>query len=146
LNTDFRVDLTRFKVQTNFTWIWVFELWIDLNWNFLEKNKSFYSPWAKTGWPKTQLGWWPTVRTESGEQSLSHGDSVATRAGGGSDPRVGPVVVNPFEAKEGQGLTTGAAPRQQVAERRTTPVRASGGDCWCWRSGRWGVGWRSCNA
>jgi hypothetical protein len=33
----------------------------------LEKNKSSYSPWAETGRPKTQLGWWPTVRTESGE-------------------------------------------------------------------------------
>jgi hypothetical protein len=31
--------------------------------------------------------------------------------------------VNPFEAKEGEGLTTGAAPRRQFIERRTTLVR-----------------------
>jgi hypothetical protein len=112
LNTNFRVDLTRFKVQTNFTWIWVFELWIDLHWNFLEKNKFSYSPWTKTGRPKTQLGWWPTVRTESGEQSMSHGGSMAARrqsgepvarAGRGSDPRAGPVVGESIWGKGGAG-------------------------------------------
>jgi hypothetical protein len=25
----------------------VFEFWIDLHWNFLEKNKSSYLPWAQ---------------------------------------------------------------------------------------------------
>jgi hypothetical protein len=37
--------------------------------------------------------------------------------------------VNPFEAKEGEGLTTGVAPWLQFIERRTMPVRASGGGC-----------------